>query len=304
MDTNAGGAMPLFSKRNPTVKDTYDYNIPLRVRHRIFHTLAACLEQNHQTDLGAVFEEVIRRLVREYGSLSGNADRASNAREAAIRHFEACPDEQFMDFLQVCFETPPYCGGPQTVAAINQVLEEENIGFELTEFRETEREPSGPYGVGGYRIVAPSVIKKSEKTLHRSVVQPCLHVLTDPKFNTASDELLRAFAEYRRGDYADAVTGAGAAFETVLKTICTLKRWTYDKDKAACAALVEVCREKGLFYPFYAEIFKNVGTIRNKIGDAHGKGPTPEYQATKELAEHMLYTVCMSIHLLVTLAQS
>jgi AbiJ-like protein/uncharacterized protein DUF7014 len=294
--------MELFSKRNATVKDTYDYEIPLRVRHRIFHTIAACLQRNYQTNQQAVFEEFARRLLREYGFLSGSGHSAASPREAALQHFELCPDEQFMDFLQVCFETPYHCGGPATVNEINHVLEEENIGYELTEFRQSEPEPSGPYGGGGYHVIPPIVIKKSEKILHKDVVQPCLHRLTNTKFKTASDELLKAFSEYRKGDYSDAVTDAGAAFETVLKTICTLKRWTYDKDKATCAALVEVCRDKGLFFPFYTEIFKNVGTIRNKIGDAHGKGPQPEYPATKELAEHMLYVGCTNINLLLALA--
>jgi hypothetical protein len=295
--------MPLFSKRNAAIKDAYDYEIPLRIRHRVFHTLSAFLQGNSLTSLRTVFDAVAQRLLREYGQLAGQDDpRVWNDSAAAIAHFERCSDEQFMDFLQACFETPHHCGGPKVVAAVNAVLEEENIGYELSDFGRTETGPSGPYGGGGFRIICPTVIVKSEKTLHKAVVQPCLHALADPKFATANSELLKAFSEFRSGDYGDAVTDAGAAFETVLKTICTHKKWTFDKDRAACSTLVDICRVKGLFYGFYTEIFKNVGTIRNKIGDAHGKGPQPEHPATKELAEHMLYAVCTNVNLLLALA--
>jgi hypothetical protein len=43
---------------------------------------------------------------------------------------------------------------------------------------------------------------------------------------------------YRRGRYADALTSCGSAFESVLKTICTAKKWLYNPDKAMCPALL------------------------------------------------------------------
>jgi hypothetical protein len=63
-----------------------------------------------------------------------------------------------------------------------------------------------------------------------------------------------------------------------------------------------VCRANGLFHPFYKTVLVGTAIIRNKIGDAHGKGPKPEFTATKELADHMLYTVCNNINLLISLA--
>jgi hypothetical protein len=108
-----------------------------------------------------------------------------------------------------------------------------------------------------------------------------------------------AFEKIRKGDYPDAITSCGAAFESVLKTICDAKGWIYDRDKDTSAKLVGICRDNGLFLPFYAPIFEGVGTVRNKLGDAHGKGPRPVQSATREHAEHMIALTCTHIDFLV-----
>ena len=49
---------------------------------------------------------------------------------------------------------------------------------------------------------------------------------------------------------------------------------------------------------FYEACLIAPGTIRNKLGDAHGRGPEKEYQATRETAEHVTHLVCTNILLL------
>src|SRR5579871_6060283 len=95
----------------------------------------------------------------------------------------------------------------------------------------------------------------------------------------------------REGDYAEASTWCNSAFESVLKTICDLKGWAYNP-KDACAALLDTCRSNGLFWPFYTETLKGIGTIRNNLGSAHGRGPAPKYKAGREHASHMIATTC------------
>jgi len=285
--------MSLFSWRNRAVPDTYSYEIPEKARVRILHTL-----RDSVSDCRGVFDEVEKALYRLNGKVYQNHRRfIDDPSMAMFDHFMLAPAEEAMDFLQLCFETESHAGGQRVVDGINEILEQENTGYELTAFRKVE------VASNSYRIIPPIVLKKDEKLLHSEVVRPCLYVLSDRRFNTASQELLKAFEEYREGEYGDAITDAGAAFETVLKTICTYKNWTFDKDKDTCSKLLEVCRANGLFHPFYKQILEGVATIRNKVGDAHGKGPKPEFVATKELADHMLYTVCTNTHLLITLAQ-
>jgi hypothetical protein len=233
------------------------------------------------------------------------AARMSN--DPVIEHFFQCPDEEVMDFLQMCFETRWNFGRQPMVEAINRVFQEENIGYELTSYSEITTEGGtlfGRFSPRGKTIrpVLPKVLRKDEKLLHAEAVKPCLDALSNPLFESANAELLNAFDEYRQAKYADAITDAGAAFESVLKSICSKKRWTYDKERDTCSKLLDICRENSLFHPFYKQILEGTATIRNKLGDAHGKGPKPEYTATKELADHMLYTVCNNINLVISLA--
>lgn len=303
--------MSLFSHRNSPVQDTYRYSIPDRVRSRLLHTIRLCLEAFRSGNLSieAVLDEMYDKIMQRYGSLRVSVNEAAAiSKNAVVLHFFRCTDEEVMDFLEMCFETRWHCGRQTTVDAINRVFEEENIGYELTPYSETYTDGATLFGhfsptAKTVHPHLPKAVRKDEKLLHAETVKPCLHALTDPRFGTANGELLNAFDEYRQGKYGDAVTDAGAAFESVLKIICTYKGWTYDKEKDTCSKLLDVCREKGLFHPFYKPILEGAATIRNKIGDAHGKGPKPDYPATKELADHMLYTVCNNINLLLSLAK-
>jgi methionyl-tRNA synthetase len=89
--------------------------------------------------------------------------------------------------------------------------------------------------------------RKADDLLHRDVVLPCLEALTRPGLETARAEMLKAHEAYRRGEYADAITDAGAAFESVMKTICEKKNWPYNTDKDTCKSLVDICQTNGLF---------------------------------------------------------
>jgi hypothetical protein len=50
----------------------------------------------------------------------------------------------------------------------------------------------------------------------------------------------------KNGDYAAAITLAGSAFESLLKTICNENGWNYDSQKDTCSKLVGHCKERGV----------------------------------------------------------
>lgn len=297
--------MGLFSQRQAKPVERFDYAVPERTRLRILHTLRQMdggFMPRGMFRIGRLLMEVGDLVLAKSGVLKGNVYLQVN--EATIAtHFGACTDDEALDFIELCFQTNEMCGeNPQStmaVAAINQIFEEEGIGYELTQFsqRDTGRpaELFGRYTGGNFiQTVFPQIVKKDERTVHELAVKPALHALHDIRFATANSELLNAFAKVRSGDYADAITSCGAAFESVLKTICDAKGWPYAAAKG-CADLVEICRSSGLFFPFYVTALVGVGTIRNKLGDAHGKGPAPEYVAAREHAEHMISLTCSHI---------
>jgi hypothetical protein len=277
------------------------------------HTLQHCIEGDDE--MGSVsFLDVMHELQgilqRKYGGLRRSGFEAAKVSDIpAIEHFFKCDHEQAMDFLELCFETKWGFGKQKTVDAINEVLSECNIGYELTDYVETYVQGAAFLGkfqpnVQQVQTKKPKVVRRDEKTLHAETVKPCLAALSSSDYETASRELQNAFDEYRSGRYADAITDAGSAFESVLKIICTQKGWPYDPQRDTCSKLLDICRENELFPGFYKPILEGTATIRNKLGDAHGKGPQSIFAVTKELADHMLYTVCNNINLLIALADS
>ena len=295
--------MSLFSQRKAEPPDRYSYAIPEMVRSRILHTLQqhnAGRMSGGRYNFGRLLEEVGQQLLARTGGLQRPRETGQMFDHPVIAHFICCSDDEALDFIQFCFSADAMCGDSQDarmlVGAINRIFEEEGIGYELTPPTTIDLGPRNSFGrsSSGLRAIRselPKVIRKDERTVHEKVVKPALASLRDPRLATANAELLDAFEKVRKQDYPAAITSCGKAFESVLKTICAIKGWPYDPNKDTCATLVEICRGQGLFFPFYAEIFKAVGTVRNKLG-AHGGGPKPAYVPKQEHAEHMVAMTC------------
>ncbi len=89
---------------------------------------------------------------------------------------------------------------------------------------------------------------------------------------------------------------------SVLRTICHHKGWPFDQNKDTFAKLVGICKDNHLFPPFYVPVLEAAGSIRNKISDAHGRGPVPQYAVSKEHADHMIRLASTNITFLVGLS--
>lgn len=286
-----------YSQRIKPPIDVLRYDIPELVRSRIINWFAHMLEgqwndRQTTTAYSWLLSEVGRLCLLSYGGFRRGPTfpvSLSSEHETVTEHFHACPDEEAIDFIEWCFMSDAYRrsgGGQAGVDIVNQVLRENGIGYEFSPY-DHERKPQAT--------------KKTDEVMHATVVLPALAVLADPMFSTANKEIREAHENYRHGRFDDANTACCRAFETVLKTICEHKNWPYDKDKDTLSTLVEICRDKGLFPPFYAEMFKHVGTVRNKLG-GHGKGPTPAYAVTAENVEHLIHITSANIILLAELA--
>jgi len=241
-------------------------------------------------------DELLDRCMREYGGIFATSrDRL----EAAAQHFQKCPDDECIDFLEMLFESDQYRLQQHGVEALNAIFREEGIGYEFTPYvvTETRREEDGRI-YSSYEIEHPKAIKKSDEQTHEKTVLPALQILSKARFKNANQELLEAFEHFRHGRFDDSNTSCGRAMESVLKIICAAKKWKHDPVKDTLATLVDICHANGLFPPFYADTFKGNGTIRNKIG-AHGKGAGPIFPNDEVSAEHMIQLTCSHILFLV-----
>jgi len=174
---------------------------------------------------------------------------------------------------------------------VNEIFQEEGIGYELIfPPQTTDRKPLWPEFIKKYgHFVHEEIIRPCLESLRR----PCLESLRNPKLVTANLEMLNAHGDYRAGDYAGSIVKACASLESVLKTVLHEKGVTgFGKD--ALAKLSDKCLAANIYPSFANEIIKNTGSIRNKMG-GHGGGPTPEFSATKEYADHMLQLVSSHI---------
>lgn len=305
-----------FSRRNTPQPAQYRYDFPERARKRVFESLRQRSGQGVDLlDLETLLSELGEKITLAHGWLfSSGYEAARISDNPVINHFGLCDDRKALEWVEFVFECSHYNLGDGWRQTVNEIFQQEAMGYELTRYAQTTvKGPDGPAGVPRHRWPKgygeriehqfPQIIQKDDEYTHAEIIQPCLNLLNDPKFKTANEEMLKAHKEYREGNYADAITDCGSAFETVIKTICESKGWPYDKGKATCKDLVDVCRDKGLFPGFYAPFFVNAGTIRNKLGDAHGKGPTPEFTATKEHFEHMVQITSATILFFTRLAE-
>jgi hypothetical protein len=298
-----GHVMDLFSRRQRPPADKFDSTIPDKVRKRIVYSI----QKEFGQSFGGSLEELVSLLLTQ----GGEVKRGPGQSHPALEHIAACSNEEFLDVLELLFHTTYCCGGQPTVELINQILAEENIGFELTSFVYPPQPPLSGGKPRSSSILAPpspgtqfpKVILKSEKMIHAETIEPALRLLADPRFATANSEFVAGLVHLRHGKYDDAIPSCGSAVESVLKTICTLKKWPYDKDKHTLSDLLTICGQQGLYPPFYQTVLATTGMIRNKVGKGHGRGPTVDHPATKELADHMVHTRCSNILLLVSLAK-
>lgn len=295
------GVSALYSKRNAEPATELRYDIPDKARRRI---IAILLHELGEKTARMFLAELHGVLLREYGELAAPLETETSQRPLAFTHFLYCNDEQALDFIEACFRINFGVGGQRTVDEINRAFREEAIGYELTAYR-------GPKLARGEKRFGgtipddqfPQAIRPDHQLLHEAIMKPTLQLLSNPVLAVANTEMLKAHSDHRAGRHQDAITTCSSAFESVLKTICDQKGWAYNADRDACATLVDICFSQGLFHSFYVDLFKRVGTIRNKLGTAHGRGPKPLHNVEAADVEHMLYMTSSNVILLCKLAE-
>ena len=296
-----------YSQRKSLPPRDLRYDIPQDVRTRILAVFQDHASEPHG-GFNRLLEDVGKVLFKKYGRLFQSSYVAARRSDhPVIEHFYCCDDEYSLDFIEACFQQHGYNGGQAGVDEVNEIFRETGIGYELTPFVEhhVDRE-AGVFGrMRKGRVIEyeyPQVIRRDHQLVHQEIIEPTLKLLCDFRLRVANSEMLKAHSALRHGNFEDAITLSGSAFESLLKTICDIKGWSYDANRDTCSKLVNICCEHGMFPPFYLPIFEAVGTIRNKLSNAHGRGPTPLHQVSREHAEHMVQVTSTHMLLIAKLA--
>ena len=155
----------------------------------------------------------------------------------------------------------------------------------------------------GYQYESGQIIKIDSQFIHSEVVKPALSFLSDPIYNGANEEFLKAHEHYRKRNYKDCVNNCLKAFESCLKIICQKNSWNYS-EKDTANRLIEIVFKHNLIDPRMTCHFTALGstlksgvpTVRNNQS-GHGQGPkeivVPEY-----IASYILHLTASNILLL------
>jgi hypothetical protein len=116
-----------------------------------------------------------------------------------------------LDCIEFCFHVWPYVLAQDGVEAVNRILFDEHIGYEMTPFREiwtdevsTTSSPDSDRHLLGYEF--PQFIRKDSHFVHQEVIRPCLDALNNPLLKTAEAEMRKAHVDYDNGRFPDAIT--------------------------------------------------------------------------------------------------
>jgi hypothetical protein len=139
----------------------------------------------------------------------------------------------------------------------------------------------------GYAYQNGQIIRIDSEFIHIEAIKPVLNLLADKIYAGANQEFLSAFEHYRHKRNKEALVDALKSLESVLKAICTKRKWTYSPNDPA-KRLLEVVFANNLVPDFMQSHFSSlrsmlesgVPTVRNKLG-GHGQGTqvieVPEY---------------------------
>ena len=227
----------------------------------------------------------------------------SNERTAAGDVLQCIGNEQdtdiLLDVVELCLRyidkvLRPFGPYERTQHAIKQgateAINEANHRFRMAGF--------------GYQYEAEQLMRVDSQYAHAEVVKPALTLLSRPGFSGPQKEFLEAHQHYRLGDYKEAVTAAGCAFESVMKAVCDKKGWSYSSG-ARATDLYKLLKSKGLFPDYLDNSFEQLIStlksglpqVRNEEG-AHGAGATPR-QTPDYIAGYALHLAAAKIILIV-----
>lgn len=247
--------------------DVYIYeSLPEEFRGKVRFAVMDSLERiercNHRADTYDLVGNMVSR------ALGRNAAFGKPGVDLFLTN---APDFDFLRGLEAILEC---------VTRLASVLDVGEVWSELSDLTKDLNKLLGHHHIG-YRIEvlnAPredepllQVIKISSEYTHREIVKPALSALQLEGFQTASAQFSDALLEYSEGNFADAITDANSAFESVLKRVL-------DRKKGNAQQLIRQAQKEGYFPAYlegriahFADLLEALPVVRCQEGDAHGR---------------------------------
>lgn len=293
----------IFSKRYKKAPEVYQHEaIPVELRVKIIHIWSDIFENSRDNVLGEmyrpadhttkVFKHIHDVLCREYGLfyLAGPRDSVIES----VHKFLLGTEEtvKAIDVIQLSFQCiDNYVRNDPGLFPASKISPDEAIAELNHRFQE--------HGVG-YQYESGQIIRIDSEFIHSEAMKPALKMLSDPMYEGANDEFLKAHKHYRKRRYKECMDGCLKAFESCIKSICTKRRWKY-KETDSINRLIDVVFDKELIPTFMQSHFtalkstlvSGAPTVRNRRS-GHGQGPTI-ITVPESLATYMLHLTAANI---------
>lgn len=253
---------------------------------------------------GIFWFDVTQRLQHLYGTgdLSSGQQSVTPVDEI-LTFLNTCSTEEFFDFLEQAFlvgrNSSTFQDAGTIVPAINEMFRIEDLPFELTNltFRQVPV-PSRPHQTYSEPNRYPQVIVVAEQVIHQEAIEPALAILEASHLQSADGEFRKALTHYRKSEFADSLTACGSAMESTLKVLCQRNGWSYNQ-KDTLSTLLDVVVDESSLDNFFSQPFMLIGTIRNRLSSAHGKG-TQTTAVLGHIAQYAITSTAAAIVLLVS----
>jgi hypothetical protein len=298
----------LYSKRQKRLAgnpiEVYEYDVmPETLRIQIVYILRDVIGKNDSHHRAYdIYKAIHDDLAREYGQekLADNPHFGPNDRLFAfIRKIASAA--QVLDAIEVSFayaernQNTDYKISAKVEMSLSDAIEELNLRFLEASV--------------GYQYESDQIIRIDSQFVHAEIVKPALTLLSDPRYNGPQEEFLNAHKHYREGKHKECLTDCLKAFESTMKTICNIRKWSYNKTDTA-RTLIDICFKNGLIPSMLQAqlsalqtiLESGVPTLRNKLS-GHGQGSVPVI-VPQGLAAYTLHLTAANIVLLVNSEKS
>jgi hypothetical protein len=248
-----------FAEREAAGESFWTPSFSPRVRTRLIHQLQPIVADFVYSNQQVLFGEAHRLIIEQEGgwTLTGNQQPAHSD---FFEYYQTCSDEMFPTVVEALVlaigrveaaearqGNYPRHRSPTYIAAANEILAQERVGWELIDER---------------------MVEIHSKELHAAAVEPALRLLHRSEFAKADRQYRDALDELSQGKAADAITDAGATLQEMLEALGCNGNQLGDLARSA--------KSKGLLgahdTPLVDAIEKTIHWVaadRSEMGDTH-----------------------------------
>jgi hypothetical protein len=269
----------LFSKRQKKIRgdvpDVYIYDeLPKALRTQIIHIWLDALGKVDDTyrslKVIKIYQSIVDALCREYGlfKLPGANEYGNREYIEELANFFLNEQniERALDAIEISFKA--INSFTRNWNYLNRQNANEIADSSIIELNDRFKE----HGVG-YQFSDGKIIRIDSELIHSEIMKPALRLLNKQMYVGAQQEFLKAHEHYRLGNAKQALNECLKSFESLMKSICDKRGWTYNGN-ATAKNLIQACLDNGLVPVFWQQNFtslrslleSSVPTGRNKLG--------------------------------------